>query len=157
MPESQPTFEMLFSREYQPVVRSMYAFTGDRAAAEDLAQEAFARLFQAWDRISSYERPDAWVRRVAINLALSARRRRRYLRRPEPVPGPSTEPLDVRRAILQLPGMQRAVVVLYYLEDRPISDVAQIVGCAESTVRVHLHRARHRLGGLLREAVPDAR
>ena len=156
MPASHAAFEMFFSREYQPVVRAMFVMTGDRAGAEDLAQEAFARCFHRWARVSAYERPDAWVRRVAINLAIGARRRKSADIPSQVEPGAAADRLDLHRAILTLPRMQRAAVVLHYLEDRPVGECATILGCAEATARVHLHRARTRLAELLGEEVGDA-
>jgi RNA polymerase sigma-70 factor (ECF subfamily) len=58
---------------------------------------------------------------------------------------------DVDGAIRQLSGSQRAAVVLHYYEDRPTAEVAAILGCSESTARVHLHHARKRLAALLGE------
>jgi RNA polymerase sigma factor (sigma-70 family) len=57
------------------------------------------------------------------------------------------------RAVRQLPGMQRAAVVLCYFEDLPLSEIADILRCSDATVRVHLHRARKRLAELLGEEV----
>jgi RNA polymerase sigma factor (sigma-70 family) len=61
--------------------------------------------------------------------------------------------VDVLRAIRDLSGMQRAAVVLFYFEDRPLAEVADMLGCTESTARVHLHRARKRLAEILGEEV----
>ncbi len=112
------------------------------------------------EAISHYERPDAWVRRVAIRMAIRADRRERLRPRLEreleatPLPGPVD--IDLLRAIHQLPTSQRAAVALFYLEDRPVSEVAQILACAEVTAKVHLHRARKRLADLLGDKRSDA-
>jgi RNA polymerase sigma-70 factor (ECF subfamily) len=68
---------------------------------------------------------------------------------------PEPKPLDVDLvdAIQQLTPRQRAVVVLYYFEDRPVQEVADLVDCSASTVTVHLHRARQRLAEILGEEV----
>jgi RNA polymerase sigma-70 factor, ECF subfamily len=70
---------------------------------------------------------------------------------PPPIRGPVD--VDVMRAVRQLPGMQRAAVVLCYFEDLPLSEIADILRCSDATVRVHLHRARKRLAELLGEEV----
>lgn len=70
---------------------------------------------------------------------------------PPPIRGPVD--VDVMRAVRQLPGMQRAAVVLCYFEDLPLSEIANILRCSDATVRVHLHRARKRLAELLGEEV----
>ena len=155
--EAESAFAWLFRDEYPAIVRTAYLMLGDRAAAEDVAQEAFARLYARWRRISRYERPGAWVRRVAIRLASRARRR---MPRLEPVVEEATGPetpadLDLHRAVLALPPNQRAAVVLHYLEDLPVDEVAALMGVAPATARVHLHRARRRLATLLGEETED--
>jgi RNA polymerase sigma-70 factor (ECF subfamily) len=127
----------------------------DHGRAEELTQDAFVQLLLYWPKISRYERPDAWVRRVAIRLALRSLRRDRLwqmvrgaLVQREP-DRPSRFDLD--GAIRQLSGAQRAAIVLHYYEDRPTAEVAAILGCSESTARVHLHHARRKLAELLGE------
>jgi RNA polymerase sigma factor (sigma-70 family) len=157
-------FSWLFTREYRSIVRSVDMVLHDHARAEEITQDAFVRLLQHWNRVSKYDRPGAWIRRVAIRLA--AREAVRERRRPsvERVgTGPSLPAdvpdgvvdLDLWRAVRTLPPRQRAVVALFYLEDMPIAEVADIVGCSESTVSVHLHRARRRLAELVGEEVQD--
>ncbi len=153
--DTDTAFGWLFRDEYPAIVRTAYLMLGDRAAAEDVAQEAFIRLYARWRRISRYERPGAWVRRVAIRLASRSLRagRRTVLQAEVEDPG-RTEPVsdpDLRRALLGLPSSQRAAVVLHYFEDRPVAEVAEIMGCATSTAKVHLHRARKRLAEVLGE------
>jgi len=146
-------FVGLFEAEYPALVRSMYLIVHDREQARDIAQDAFVQLFTRWRRISKYDRPDAWVRRVAIRMAVRQIRRDRLRRRREhefdhgrPL-GPVD--IDVLRAVRKLPAAQRAAVVLFYLDDRPVAEVADILACSEVTARVHLHRARKRLAELL--------
>jgi RNA polymerase sigma-70 factor (ECF subfamily) len=159
-------FSWLFAQEYRAIVRSVDVVLHDHARAEEITQDAFVRLLESWGRVSRYDRPGAWVRRVAIRLATkhAARERRRgTIERAGTVTttGPSDLP-DVGdrhdalwEGIRSLPPRQRAVVALYYLDDMPVSDVADIVGCSESTVSVHLHRARQRLAELVGEEVVD--
>ena len=90
-----------------------------------------------------------WVRRVAIRRAVRVRDRR--IAEPafvqsDPPPGAD---LDLLAAVAALPRAQRAAVALFYLEDRPVAEVAELMGCSESTVKVHLHRARARLAAAL--------
>lgn len=150
---AEADFVGLFRAEYRPLVHLIYLIVHDREQARDIAQEAFVQLFTRWRRISKYERPDAWVRRVAIRMAVRAIRRERLRRRREhqfdgarPL-GPVD--IDVLRAVAKLPASQRAAVVLFYLEDRPLAEVAEILACSEVTARVHLHRARRRLAEIL--------
>lgn len=150
---SDAEFATFFEAEYPALIRSVYLIVRDREQARDIAQDAFIQLFSRWRRISRYERPDAWVRRVAIRMAIRAIRRDRLRHRlehefdPSPASGPLD--LDVLRAVAKLPGAQRAAVVLFYFGDRPVAEVAEILACSEVTARVHLHRARKRLAELL--------
>jgi RNA polymerase sigma-70 factor (ECF subfamily) len=71
-----PGFEALCRRHYRDVVRTAYLITGDASEAVDLAQEAFARAYEHWDRVSALDRPEAWLHRVVANLSRSWWRRR---------------------------------------------------------------------------------
>lgn len=153
---SEAEYVGLFRKEYGSIVRLAYLMLGDRALAEDVAQEAFTRMYARWWRVSRYERPGAWVRRVAIRLA--GRTRSLRVREGEPLPADvraSTPPgphLDLQEAIVRLPAAQRAAIVLHYYEDHPVAVVAQLLGCSTPTAKVHLHRGRKKLERLLEEA-----
>jgi RNA polymerase sigma-70 factor (ECF subfamily) len=159
-------FDALFHREHAGILRAVHLVVGDVEVARELTQEAFTRLYVDWPRLAGYDRPGAWVRRVALRLAIRSQRRHRrlgdLLSRPTVErEARSSEMLDVDivAALRVLPAQQRAAVVLTYLEDLPAADVADAIGCSESTVRVHLHRARARLADLLsaeREDITDA-
>lgn len=154
-------FGGFFRREYAGAVRTAFVILGDGHRAQELAQEAFTRAYVRWGRLRTYERPGAWVRRVVIRLALRTRDRaaREVVGTPEARSfdgDPALRP-DVFAALSHLSRRQRAAVVLHYLDDLPIKQVAEMLGCRESTARVHLHRARLRLGELLgQEEVPNA-
>lgn len=144
------TFEALFRREYRPLVRVAMAIVGDLGVAEELVQEGFAKAAERWRHVSGLDRPGAWVRRVVIRDAVRAARARARLAPAPCVESPATpqETSDeaLRGLIESLPGRQRAVIVLYYFEDRPTAQVADLLGCSEATVRVDLSRARFALG-----------
>ena len=147
-------YTAFFKAEYGRVVRTVELVLGDHEASLDVAQDAFARLYRAWNRVSRYDQPGAFVRRIAINLAISCLRRRRVQ---EKALGKLLPPIDeiaesddsVLGAVRQLPPAQRAAVVLFYFEDQPVSEIARIMDCSESTARVHLHKARGKLAALL--------
>jgi RNA polymerase sigma-70 factor (ECF subfamily) len=156
----RPDFAALFRAEYRSVVGLLATIVGDRGTAEDVAQAAFGKAYERWDQIGGYERPGAWVRRVAINDALSWRRarasERRLLARLEsPRRDDPADLGDVWRAVAKLPGQQRAAVALFYVEDRTTAEVAEILGCAEATARVHLHRGRQALAAALGETIDE--
>lgn len=149
-------FPVFYRREYPKMVAIAAAVSGNRAIAEDIAQEAMIRAHRQWDSISAYERPGAWVRRVTINLSLSAVKRaaadlRRVLRLAERTSLPEPDVADDRiwKAVANLPGNQRAAVALHYLEDRSIEEIAHILETTEATARVHLHRGRQALASAL--------
>lgn len=153
--ERDEGFTTFFRSEYPSLVRTLFLVVHDRELARDIAQDAFIQLFARWRRISHYDRPEAWVRRVGIRMAVRARARERvrpslereldFATLPRPVD------IDLVRAIGRLPASQRAAVALFYLEDRSVSEVAEVLACSEVTAKVHLHRARKRLAELLGE------
>lgn len=141
---------------------------GDRHQAEDIAQEAFARALARWPRIARYDLPDAWVRRVAIRLTIDAGRRMRRAvlasavlanRQPDDGPDPIAG-TELTLALMRLPLAQRQVVVLYYLADLPVHEIARDCGISVGAVRTRLAVAKRRLERELSEddnEVPDAR
>jgi RNA polymerase sigma factor (sigma-70 family) len=161
------SFEAVYERERASIVRTVALIVGDAERGAEIAQEAFVRLHMKWRTVGGYDRPGAWVRRVAIRLAVKDRDRERR----RPVGHVATEArsddgadhgmdhgvdVDVRRALAELPKQQRAAIVLHYFVGLDTPAVADALGTSESTARVHLHRARHRLAELLREEVDDA-
>ena len=151
--ELDASYAAFFRDEYAQVVRTVYLIHRDEARAEDVAQEAFIQLLANWSKVSGYEQPGAWVRRVAIRLALRGVRRDRLWAIVRERIGPPRQEtgadLDLADAVTNLPGKQRAAIVLFYYEDRPVAEVASILGCSQATARVHLHRGRRRLAQIL--------
>jgi RNA polymerase sigma-70 factor (ECF subfamily) len=137
----------------------LHALTGDRHGAEDLAQEALMKAQRDWRRISTYDRPGAWVRRVALNASSNARRRRgreqRALGRIGAAEIATDDTLgadeELWRAVRGLPVQQRWAVVLHYVADRSIAEIAAVLECSEGTVKTHLSRARAGLARRLGE------
>ncbi len=155
--ERPERFEDFFHREYRSMVALAAAVSGSPTLGEDLAQEALLRAHRNWDKIVAYDKPGAWLRRVTINLAASARTRlRRELGakmrlsalRPDGDPAPRLDG-PVWDAVRRLPAGQRSAVALYYLEDRSVAEIAQIMGVAENTAKAHLHKARTTLAAAL--------
>lgn len=144
------TFEALYRRELGSVLALAYVLSGSRTAAEELAQESFLAAYRRWDRISTYDRPAAWVRRVCVNRSTSLlRRRSAEARAVAKLAGQRVLPDDLPpdddafwRAVRGLPRKQGQAVALRYVDDLSTAEVAVVLGCAEATVRVHLHRAR---------------
>ena len=146
-------FEIFFRECYGSVVRAVAMAVGDRGRAEDLAQEAFARAFRRWRVVSAMERPVTWVYVVAMNAERSRWRREERASRcdvqmqvvlDDPATGVTTG-VAVRDALGRLPPRQRCAVALRYLADLGIAEVAEVMGCAEGTVKATLHQALRNL------------
>ena len=149
------TFSDFYRAEFPRVVRAVGLITRDVGVAQEVTQEAFIKTYAKWGRVSRYDRPDRWVRKVAVRLAIRAAARGRRFEELKPVHDVGTkdrhDDSGLAEAVTQLPPRQSASVALFYLEDRPVSEIATILECSESTVNVHLHKARKRLAELLRE------
>ena len=161
---AEQEFQEVFSTAYSAVVSAVYFIVQDRAVAEDIAQDAFVQLLRRWDKIRGYDRPDLWVRRVAIQCAQRERQRnhkRTRLERgtltPEIVEDVASARVDERilAAVATLGPKQRAIVVLFYFEDLPMPEIADIVGCSVSSGWSQLHHARKHLAALLHEEATD--
>ena len=153
-------FDALYRDEYAALVRLAWTLTGRWAVAEDLVQEAFLRAHQRWDTVGTYQRPGAWVRRVVLNLATSRGRRvaaearallRLSGRRADDDRDLTGADPDLWRAVRRLPRRQAQVLALYYVEDLPVTGIAEVLDIAEGTVRATLHQARSALVGRLGE------
>lgn len=151
------SFERFYRTEYPRLVGLGYQLTGRRDVAEDLAQEAMLRAYRSWGKVSSYERPDLWLRRMLLNLSTSRWRRFRTASRSfarlwpaSEIAEPSTDAIEVWRQVRTLPRRQAEVVALYYGCDLSVDEIAATIDCAAGTVRVHLARARVSLADRLR-------
>ncbi len=154
--------------EYPRLVGVLGLYSGNRAVAEELAQETLARVWRHWPKVSRLGNPGAWARRVAINLAKSHLRRvaleMRVRRIPEDVssnPAAATEDaLEVRRAVAALPHRQKSALLLRFYLDLPFGEIAEVMDVPESTAKSLVRRglARLRAGELATrfEEVPNA-
>jgi RNA polymerase sigma-70 factor, ECF subfamily len=160
-PMGDDSFTAFYTASYQRLLGQLFAITGDLAEAENLLQEAYARAFARWAQVRAYDRPEAWVRRVALNLAaMAARRLRRraaaLLRLdPPPVPELSPELLDLHHALRALPLGQRQVIVLHHLVGLPVEEVARELRLPTGTVKSRLARGRHALAHVLDTERPE--
>jgi RNA polymerase sigma-70 factor (ECF subfamily) len=154
--EHEAEFDEFFASTYPEVLRSTTLVVGDQEVARELSQDAFVKAMLRWKRVRTYEHPGAWVRKVAFRMALRVRAResRRGVLS-EPTVSDQVVDLDLMRGIMSLPPMQRAAIALHYLDDLPVDEVAETLGCAPSTARVHLHRGRARLAELLHDEHDD--
>ena len=159
------TFEEFAAARMPAVLKFAAVLAGDRAIAEDLAQEVLVRAYSRWDTIGCLDRPEFYVRKMILNEFLSWRRRSS---RQIPAGGTSIELASTapdhaaefgeRDALLaelgKLPRRQRAVLVLRYYEDRDDAEIAELLGCTPGTVRGYASRA---LAALRIEMAPRPR
>ncbi len=152
---------LLYDRHRQRVYRTALAVTMDPEVAADVLQETFLRLHRFADRVDAGRPLEPWLYRVTVNLAYSEmKRRRRWLRFLEEMkarlvgehwPGPQKlieqdeEVRRVREAVASLPLAQRVVVVLYYLNELSLQEIAHVLEVPEGTVKSRLHYARRAL------------
>ncbi len=150
-------YDWWFRAAYPQVARTVFLILNDGAQAEEIAQDAFVQMYRHWSTVQDYERPDLWVRRVAIRMAVRQVKRERMRKERErlavvesyeQLPDP-----DVARAVATLSPMQRAAVVMHYWADASVFDIARALGVSESSVKQHLFRARARLATVLGEEV----
>ncbi|MGN6695361.1 MAG: RNA polymerase sigma factor [Aquihabitans sp.] len=147
--------EALYREHYETVVRLAHILTGDRARAEELAQDAFVRIAP---RLGTIDNPPGYLRTVLVNLCRDdGRRATRAMDHPIPPPRVAPEPAvpttstAVWLALQALPERQRIAVTLRFYLDLPDDEIAEALGSRPGTVRSLVHRAL----ATLKEAVPN--
>ena len=153
------SFEEFYTGSVSRLLGHLYLVTGDLHEAEEVVQEAFARASVRWSWLRDYNAPEAWVRRVAMNLASDrARKLHRQARAllrlgpPPAAPEVSVETLALVEALRTLPVRQRQVIVLHHLVGLPVEEVAQTLRVPAGTVKSLLSRGRRALAARLGEA-----
>lgn len=146
---SPEEFAEFYAASFRRLTGQLYAMTGDQAEAQDAVQEAFVR---AWERRGSLDRaasPEAWVRTAAWRIAASRWRRAQAGRRlmqlaagPVAGPGPTPDRVAFVAALRRLPAEQRRALVLYYVCDLSVAQIAAESGAAVGTVKARLARGR---------------
>ena len=131
-------FDQVYRREYGSIALVAGATAGSWSKGEDIAQEAFVRAHEKWDEVASFDRPGAWVRRVAINLALNSRRdgerAARAIKRIASTPELANESAekepdgDLWQAVSRLPAKQRAAVIMHYHDGYSSKEIAEVLG-----------------------------
>lgn len=148
------SFEECFREHFPRLVALGESMTGDSGVAHEFAQEAFLRLHDRWDTVSTYERPGSWLRRVMSNLLIDHHRSRTAERRaverlassaPRHGDPNRFEPGEWSELVAVLPSRQRLIVSLFYGCDQPISEIAEALGVSANTVKSSLSKARNTL------------
>ena len=140
------SFEEFYTGTVGRLLGQLFVVTGDLHEAEEIVQEAITRAAARWARLRDYDVPEAWVRRVAMTRAM------RTLGPAEEVLPVSVEALALAGALGTLPVRQRQVLVLHYLVDLPVGEVARTLDMPDGTVKSLLSRGRQALAAKLGEA-----
>jgi RNA polymerase sigma-70 factor, ECF subfamily len=145
-------FEAFFEEHYASLAKALILVAENGDEAEDLAEEAFARAWDRWDRVRQMSSPVGYVYRTAVNLNRNrVRRIARELRRrqrSDPVPDPAVAAEmrdEVRRALASLPMAQREAIVLVGWFGMEVEDASRTLGIKPSSLRSRVHRAREEL------------
>ena len=138
-PYVEATFESLYADEVDAMARLAFLMVGSEAQAEELVHDAFARLYERWDRVDN---PGGYLRTCVVNGCKDRLRRREVERRHAAAAPGATEAATEHLAdvLAALPYRQRAAVVLRYYEDRSEADIADLLGVRPGTVKSLLHR-----------------
>lgn len=167
VPQDESEFTEFYRTSRDACLRAVIATVGDRALAEDLVAEAFARAWSSWRKVSQYAAPRGWVVRTALNTGVSWWRRRRrevafgdYDAAANGAanaaanaaatgaaagdPGPGVDPAVIA-ALRRLPARQREVIALRVFLDLDTATTAEVLGIAPGTVKEHLSRAARAL------------
>ena len=152
----------LYDASYRRLVVQIYAVCGDLAEAEDAVQDAFVTALRKRSGLGAVGNPEAWVRTVALNRVRHGWRHTSVVRRYQAkVPGPQgpvevgPEHVALVTALAEVDADQREAVVLHYLADLPVAEIASQLAIPEGTVKSRLSRARDRLAGLLDDTGDD--
>lgn len=157
--ESVESFDRYYQRDYKSVMGLAFVMTGSHWIAEELAQDAMADAHRRWSTVGNYDNPGAWVRRVMINKKVTLSRRltneakamlrlrSRSVTQTVELPERTGE---VWAAVRALPQRQAQVIALFYWEDLPIAEVAEILEVGVETVKTHLKRGRATLASELK-------
>lgn len=157
---AETAFAGRYPHLYRHAYRVAFRLLGARPDADDLAQEACARAYARWKRVASMDSPEAWVTRVAANLAVDTWRKKANAARKlggtraivdlaAAESDASADRVDLHRALDRLPRRQREVVLLRYVADLSEAQVAAALRCAPGTVKSHAARGLEALRAVL--------
>lgn len=156
-------FDAFYEDSKGRLLAQLYAFCGDLGDAHDCLQDAYLRAWQRWSRLTGYDNPEAWVRTVAMRLAINRWHKARAALRAWTRHGPGmggTEPgpdsVALVASLRRLPWPQRQVLVLHHMAGLPVGQIAAELGVPEGTVKTRLARGRAALADQLFEEGRDA-
>lgn len=154
--ERDRDFTEFYAATNRQATAQVFALVGNWHEAQEAVQEAYARALGRWDKVSTYDEPLAWIRTVAHRIAVSRWRKTRRLVFGGPedraaVPAPMENHVALVQALQQLPAAQREALVLHYLGDLPIAQIAAQLGVPQGTVKARLSRGRVAMAQFMKE------
>ncbi|HRN72026.1 MAG TPA: sigma-70 family RNA polymerase sigma factor [Ginsengibacter sp.] len=163
--EREETFSLLYRNYARGVFNSVWRITNNYAETEDIVQEAFCVAFEQIDRLRDPDNFGGWIKRIALNKAISHLRSRKIvltnnedmLDTPDENPDTEKEIMeqsrveDVKAAIQALPDGFRTIVSMYLLDNIPQEEIAAMLGISHSTVRSQYHRAKKKILASLKD------
>ena len=148
-------FEQLFEEYHKPIFNYVFRLTGERALAEELAQDVFVRAYRALGRLPADANHRAWLYRIATNAAYDQLRRRKLVQwlplmnrdRPtesldEDVARTSQDNEDVHQALQELAPPYRAALILYVVQGYSVAEIGEMMSISAGAVKTRLYRAR---------------
>lgn len=159
IPARVDDIESLFTLHYTRLVRSLTVICGNSEEAADAVQDAFVKAHLRWRKISQYDDPVGWIRRVAINKVRDGHRSR--VRRDRAVERlgvitetetPAPEISEIGDLLATLPKQQRAAATMFYLDQLSVAEIAEVLELSEGAVKFHLHQARQKMRATLTDA-----
>jgi RNA polymerase sigma-70 factor (ECF subfamily) len=152
---AEDQFDELYRTSRDRLIVQIAAMSGDASEAKDFVQEAFIRAWAKWDHISTYDNPEAWIRRVAYHLAIGRwRRSRRVVLRPNvhhehfEMPGEQAGVID---ALQRIPASERRAIVLHHVCGLSVEEAAAELSAPVGTLKSWLVRGRAHLASQLDE------
>jgi RNA polymerase sigma-70 factor, ECF subfamily len=152
------SFDAFYNASVRRLIGQLHAMTGSRTEAEDCVQEAYARAWQRWEKVSGYGDPEAWVRTVAYRVSISTWRKAASMRAahqrhgvPAEATGLNPDYVAIITALRQVSAAQRQAIVLHHLVGLSVDEIARETGAASGTVKARLSRGRQALAPLLDE------
>lgn len=159
---TEAEFEQLYAASAPRLLRAVYAVTADLGEAQDVVHETFLRAWSARRTFAAVDQPEAWLRTVAVRLAVSRWRRARtaasaWRRTGEAgvVPEISPDSVALVAALRTLSDAQRVALVLHYFYDLPLEQIATETGSSVTAVKSRLLRGRTALAGLLHDPASE--
>lgn len=153
--DDREAFGLIVESYQAEMLRFFLNLTGDEMLSDDLAQETFIKAYTGIRGFRGLSKFRTWLYRIAYNEFYSWMRSRKELPTEslpdQPVSSTATAEteMDIGKALGMLSEAERTATVLFYMEDRPIKEVAKITGWPEGTVKSHLHRAKLKLADFL--------